>query len=183
MVVNNDGLHGMLEKSGAIDLPAGSHSITVTYFDNGGGDGLQVRWAGPGFRKQAIPLDRLTVEGGETLHDVAIRAFAEIPGHEQEKVTDLTALVKAGRSRDAAIRALRAIPTKNWPVNEVRPLVDNLVGYLSEIPTEFRTGPAATEAMALARVLSGKLSAEEGQAIQDRLTNLDVVAVMSQYQP
>ena len=174
MVVNNDGLHGMVEKSGAIDLPAGSHPITVTYFDNGGGDGLQVRWAGPGFRKQAIPLDRLTVQGGETLHDVAIRAFAEIPGHEQEKVTDLTALVKAGRSRDAAIRALRVIPTNIWPAKEVRPLVDNLVGYLSEIPTEFRTGPAATEAMALARVLSGKLSPEEGQAIQDRLVNLDV---------
>ena len=174
MVVNNDGLHGMVEKSGSIDLPAGSHPITVTYFDNGGGDGLQVRWAGPGFQKQAIPLDRLTVQGGETLHDVAIRAFSEIPGHEREKVTDLTALVKAGRSRDSAIHALRAIPMKNWPAKEVRPLVDNLVGYLSEIPTEFRTGPAATAAMALARGLSGTLPAEEGQAIQERLANLDV---------
>ena len=174
MVVNNDGNHGMVEKAGSIDLPAGSHPLIVTYFDNGGSDGLQIRWSGPGIKKQAIPANRLSVGGGATLHDVAIQALSEIPGHQQDKVVDLTALVKAGRSRGAAIHALSSIPVKHWPQAEVRPLIDNLVGYLSEIPTEFRTGTQATEAITLARSLSATLPAEDAKAILDRLANLDV---------
>ncbi len=38
LLINHDGLHGADEKSASIDLSAGSHSIIVTYFDNGGGD-------------------------------------------------------------------------------------------------------------------------------------------------
>ena len=63
LVVNNDGKHGMLEKRGRIRLARGSHPIVVTYFDNGGGDGLRVNWSGPGFRKQDIPSERLSVSG------------------------------------------------------------------------------------------------------------------------
>ena len=74
------------------------------------------------------------VGGGDTLHDLAIRALSRIPGFEQEKVVDLTALVKAGRNLSSSIHALKAIPIKHWPKNEIRPMVDNLVGYLSEIP-------------------------------------------------
>ena len=74
LVVNNDGLHGMREKRGSIKLPAGSHPLVVTYFDNGGGDGLHVTWKGPGFKKQKIAADRLTVSGGETLHDTPEQA-------------------------------------------------------------------------------------------------------------
>ena len=174
MVVNNDGAHGPVEKAGAINLPAGSHPIVVTYFDNGGGDMLSIQWSGPGIKKQAIPAARLTVGGGDTLHDLAIQALSRIPGFQKEKVVDLTALVKAGRNRSSAIHALRAIPVKNWPANEIRPMVDNLVGYLSEIPTEFRTGAQATEAMQLARELSGTLPEADAKAILDRLANLDV---------
>ena len=42
LLINNDGLHGMVEKSASIDLAAGAHALVVTYFDNGGGDGLRV---------------------------------------------------------------------------------------------------------------------------------------------
>jgi len=174
LVVNNDGKHGMLEKSGSIDLPAGSHPIVVTYFDNGGDDGLQVTWKGPGLKKQKIAADRLTVSGGETLHDVAIRSLASIPGHEQEKFIDLTSLVKAGRHRASAIRVLRGIPQKYWPQKEVRPLVDNLVEFLSEIPARFRTGAPAMDAAALARSLLAKLPADQAKTILDRLQNLNV---------
>ncbi|HAA50743.1 MAG TPA: hypothetical protein DCE43_13590, partial [Planctomycetaceae bacterium] len=121
LVVNNDGLHGMIEKSGAINLPAGVHPLIVTYFDNGGSDGLVVNWQGPGFGKRAIPSSALSVGGGETLHDVAIGALASIPGHDAQKVTDLAALVKAGRNRPSAIRALRGVSVKNWPATEIGP--------------------------------------------------------------
>ena len=174
LVVNNDGLHGMIEKSGAINLPAGAHPLIVTYFDNGGGDGLAVNWQGPGFGKRAIPSSALSVGGGETLHDVAIGALASIPGHDAQKVTDLAALVKAGRNRPSAIRALRGVAVKNWPAIEIGPVVDNLVGYLSGMPASFRTGPAATDAIALARSLSARLKPAQAKALQLRLKNLDV---------
>ncbi|GIT29867.1 MAG: hypothetical protein Ct9H300mP1_19130 [Planctomycetaceae bacterium] len=91
LVVNNDGLHGMVEKSGAINLPAGAHPLVVTYFDNGGSDGLRINWRGPGFGKRPIPTTSLSVGGGETLHDVAIGALASISGHDARKVADLAA--------------------------------------------------------------------------------------------
>ncbi|MAG92417.1 MAG: dehydrogenase [Planctomycetaceae bacterium] len=174
LVVNHDGLHGMSEKKGQIKLSAGAHPITVTYFDNGGGDGLSVSWAGPGFKKQKIAADRLSVTGGETLHDVAIRSLVSIPGHEQEKVRDLASLIKAGRHRASAIKALRTVPPQQWPEKQVRPLVDNLVGYLTEIPARYRTGGPALDAVALAKSLSPRLPSDVAKAVEARLQNLDV---------
>jgi len=174
LLVNNDGLHGMIEKSAAINLNAGSHPLVVTYFDNGGGDGLKIQWQGPGFRKQTIPANALSVGGQPTLHDFAIAALASIPGHDARKVTDLAALVKAGRNRPAAIRALRGVPVKNWSANEIGPLVDNLVGYLSGMPARFRTRPPATDAIALARGLSSRLTPARAKALELRLGNLNV---------
>ncbi|MBO50043.1 MAG: dehydrogenase [Planctomycetaceae bacterium] len=174
LVVNNDGLHGMVEKSGAINLPAGAHPLVVTYFDNGGSDGLRINWRGPGFGKRPIPTTSLSVGGGETLHDVAIGALASISGHDARKVADLAALIKAGRNRPAAIRALRGVPVKNWPATEIGPVVDNIVGYLSGMPASFRTGPAATDAMALARALSTRLKPDQAKALNLRLKNLNV---------
>ena len=58
-VVNNDGLHGMQEKSGQIGLKTGKHAIKVTMFEKDGGHGLEVRWEGPGITKQLIPNSAL----------------------------------------------------------------------------------------------------------------------------
>lgn len=55
MIVNNDGLHGMQERSGKITLAAGVYPITVKFFERSGGHGLQVRYKGPGISKQLIP--------------------------------------------------------------------------------------------------------------------------------
>ena len=54
-VVNNDGAHGMEEKSGQIALKAGYHPIKVTYFQTLNKLGLIVRYQGPGIDKQEIP--------------------------------------------------------------------------------------------------------------------------------
>jgi putative heme-binding domain-containing protein len=175
LLINNDGLHGMVEKNGTINLTAGSHDLIVTYFDNGGGDGLKVAWSGPGMRKQAIAADRLAVSGGgETIHDVAIRSLASIPGHEAEKFADLAKLIRADRSRTSAIDGLRAIPEEHWPDKNLAGLIDNLVGYLSVMPARLRTGGAALDAIALTRSLSKRLPDAAAKSIEERLQNLDV---------
>jgi putative heme-binding domain-containing protein len=175
LLVNNDRLQGMTERSGTVELSAGPHKLMVTYFDNGGGDGLSVAWSGPGIQKQPIPTDRLTVGGtGQTLHDLAIRAVISIPGNEKEKFADLTKLVKSDRQRTTAVQALRTLPDSSWDPKELPSLVDNLVGYLSSIPAKLRTSGPATETVELVKSLSSRLPADLAKAVSDRLGNLDV---------
>ncbi|MDZ4754925.1 MAG: M12 family metallo-peptidase [Phycisphaerae bacterium] len=55
LVVSNDGLHGMVEKSGTVGLEAGKHSVRVEFFERFGGAGEIVRIQGGGLSKQVIP--------------------------------------------------------------------------------------------------------------------------------
>lgn len=55
LLVDNGGLHGMQERSGTIALAPGLHPFRVTWFQAGGGLGLEVYWEGPGFERGPIP--------------------------------------------------------------------------------------------------------------------------------
>jgi hypothetical protein len=64
-VVENDGVHPMVEREGAIYLKAGKHALRVEFFDgkdlnvNYERAGLVVRYEGPGIAKQVIPAGAL----------------------------------------------------------------------------------------------------------------------------
>ena len=53
--IDNDGLHGIVEKSNEIPLAKGYHPFKVLFFERSGGDALKVEWKGPGFQTQIIP--------------------------------------------------------------------------------------------------------------------------------
>ncbi len=55
LVVDNDGLHGMIEASGKIALKSGMHRFALQFFQKKGGSGLEVQFKGPGIEKQALP--------------------------------------------------------------------------------------------------------------------------------
>jgi len=59
LIVDNDGLHGMEIKKGAVPLSKGVHQIRVPYFEKSGGDDLKVYYSGPGFEKKIIPAEIL----------------------------------------------------------------------------------------------------------------------------
>ncbi|NOT62594.1 MAG: DUF1929 domain-containing protein, partial [Acidobacteria bacterium] len=59
LVVNNDGVHGVLEAQGSVSLNAGEHDIAVTFFEQSGGETLTVSYQGPGLAKQTIPTTAL----------------------------------------------------------------------------------------------------------------------------
>ncbi|MFM8784976.1 MAG: PA14 domain-containing protein, partial [Phycisphaerales bacterium] len=46
VVVNNDGLHGMVERSGSIALAPGKHALRIEFFEAGGGAGCIARLEG-----------------------------------------------------------------------------------------------------------------------------------------
>jgi signal transduction histidine kinase len=54
-VVDNDGLHGMAEASGAVYLKPGRHLIQVAWFNGEFKYGLEVAYEGPGLPRQKIP--------------------------------------------------------------------------------------------------------------------------------
>ena len=70
-VVSNDGLHAYAEKAGTVALTAGTHAITVEYFQAGRGHALTVSYKGPGVSKRAIPDAMLTAAtpGNVYVHD------------------------------------------------------------------------------------------------------------------
>jgi hypothetical protein len=55
VVVDNGGLHAMVERSGKVDLKAGLHEIRVELFENDDKAGLKLSWEGPGEEKRPIP--------------------------------------------------------------------------------------------------------------------------------
>lgn len=54
-IVDNDGDHGMRERSGEVILNEGLHPFRVEFFQGGGGKGLKVSYKGPGFEHKEIP--------------------------------------------------------------------------------------------------------------------------------
>jgi len=60
VVVDNDGGHGAIEKSGQIALAKGHHPIKLRYFQAGGEKALQVFMEGPGMEKRAIKSGMLS---------------------------------------------------------------------------------------------------------------------------
>jgi predicted alpha-1,2-mannosidase len=58
-LINNDGLHPVVEVPKQVNLKAGLHPISVKYFQEGGVKGLTVSWQGPGVPKQEIPASVL----------------------------------------------------------------------------------------------------------------------------
>ena len=60
VVVDNDGLHGARTESGSVQLTAGSHSIMILFFENGGGAMLQAMVTAPGAAAVVLGGDMLS---------------------------------------------------------------------------------------------------------------------------
>lgn len=59
-VVDNGGNHGMKVVEGSIDLDAGRHAIEINFYEQGGGEGMELTWAGPGIERGPIAPERLS---------------------------------------------------------------------------------------------------------------------------
>jgi hypothetical protein len=59
LIVDNDGTHGDIERSGRIKLKAGLHPLKLQYFDGGGSQSLRVLIEGSDLARQVIPKNIL----------------------------------------------------------------------------------------------------------------------------
>ncbi len=100
-VVDNNGVHGMTEKSGAVYLKAGRHPIRVEWFNGVDRCGLEVDYEGPSVPRQRVPdaaLFRTQADaaGGTSnlVHGLDYRCY-EVGGEVLPDLSQLTA-VKTG---------------------------------------------------------------------------------------
>jgi azurin len=63
-VVEHDGIHGMEAKQGKAKLEAGVREIRVAYFEKVGGEGLALKWSGPGFKSRPLSESKAPNAGG-----------------------------------------------------------------------------------------------------------------------
>jgi alpha-L-rhamnosidase len=61
LAIDNDGAHGMSEKSCAIKLSAGKHKIKIEYFQGEGGEGLKLAYRSHDLPQQIIPFSKLFI--------------------------------------------------------------------------------------------------------------------------
>jgi hypothetical protein len=98
LVVNNDGLHAPIERSGTIGLKAGKHAISAQFFELNGGEVFYVGYEGPGLTKQLVPSSALYRIGTTT--NIAPVANA---GANQSIATATTTLSGSGADADGTI--------------------------------------------------------------------------------
>ncbi|MFN9719219.1 MAG: PA14 domain-containing protein [Planctomycetota bacterium] len=174
LLIDNDGLHGMVERRGRVRLEAGLHPIVATYFDNGGGDGLSMSWAGPGIQKQEIPASVLVSAAEQTMQDVAIAAMMDLPGHEAGKTAVLAGLLKDRASVDTSLTSVLQIPADTWPQEQLGTLAEAAVSYLASREPNERNSEQAQRALDLAASVSMRLDDASRTRFQKRMDEVVV---------
>ena len=74
-VVDNNGLHQMVEKSGMVYLEAGRQPIRLDWFNGIDKSGLVVEYAGPDLLRQKIPASSLFLTQTNQANGLAYRSF------------------------------------------------------------------------------------------------------------
>ncbi|MDA1232810.1 MAG: PA14 domain-containing protein, partial [Planctomycetota bacterium] len=174
LLIDNDGLHGMVERSGTVTLTPGLHPIIATYFDNGGGDGLTMSWTGPGINKEQIPASVLVSAAEQTVQDLGIQAMMNIPGHEAVKTDILTTLLKKRESVNSSLQALSTIPVETWPNDQLGNLAEAAVSYVASREPRERNSEQAALALEIADGVKTRLEAAGRTRFEKRLAEVVV---------
>jgi putative heme-binding domain-containing protein len=133
------------------------------------------------FSKQGIsaPAPNTAIAVGEAdpagaIRRAAMLALTYVRGKEAQTFELLAPRVKVPADRAAAIAALQRLPRADWPKEQARPVLDNLVTYLSAVPVDQRTTPEALSAMELGDSLAALLPADEAKLARAQLGELGV---------
>ncbi len=61
-LVDNDGIHGVMEKQGKINLKAGIYPLCIEFFEGNYGEVLELNYSGPGIPRHMVPVSMLFFE-------------------------------------------------------------------------------------------------------------------------
>jgi len=94
VVVNHDGLHSFTTRMGTVALDAGTHAITVDYFERTGTAGLRLAWRSPDGIFQTVPASAYSFGGADTR--------ADIDNDGRVNASDVTAILASWGSANAS---------------------------------------------------------------------------------
>ena len=174
LLIDNDGLHGMVERKGTVTLTAGLHPIVATYFDNGGGDGLSMSWNGPGIKKQEIPASVLVSAAEQTIQDLGILAMMDVPGHEAGKTKVLVGLLKERASVNTSLQSLSTIPVEAWPKEQLGNLAEATVSWIASREPKERNSEQTRLALQIAEGVKTRLADADRARFEKHLAEIVV---------
>jgi putative heme-binding domain-containing protein len=119
------------------------------------------------FTLSAIPPAR-------ALRRAAMQALPTMRGHEAEAVKAIARFVRDDADRGFAVRALQRIPNRDWPKEQVQPVLDDLLAYARKVPVKERTQDDVVDALQLADSLAGQLPLAEARRLRKELGELGV---------
>ena len=143
-----------------------------------------------GLRLQA-PMHPVDIGGDLTipLQTASIALLPAMRGHEADTVPLLATLMTRPALRQAALAAIRRMPSAAWPAAQLEPVAGEILRHLAAIPPVQRTGPAVAEMFTLGRDLIGRIadpsrrSALEGQlaGLLVRVIRIETVPAQMKY--
>ena len=104
----------------------------------------------------------------------AMHAMTYVRGQETNTFTKLADFVHTGTERAAALQAMHRIPRRDWPVEQVQPLLDAILTYVGKLPDKERTSPESLDALQLGDALASLLSPEQSKEARAALGELGV---------
>ncbi len=140
-VVDNDGDHGMVERSGRIELSAGLHDFQLGFYEQGGDEGLALEWKGPGFPRRPLRSDDLVIVRQDPLRRAALQALCHVPESIDESLELILPLVRRGELLMEVSALLHELPTANASPETLGRLVQAIVGQVESQSELQRTTP------------------------------------------
>ena len=107
----------------------------------------------------------------------AMNAMTYVRGQETNTFMKLADFVHTGTERAAALQAMHRIPRRDWPVEQVQPLLDSILAYVGKLPDKERTSPESLDALQLGDALASLLPPEQSKEARAALGELGVRVV------
>jgi putative heme-binding domain-containing protein len=104
----------------------------------------------------------------------AMNGLTAVRGKETDAFKTLAKYVMKDETRTDAVSAALRIPVKDWPKDEAKPLLDNLLAYIQKVPPQERTSDEALNALQFADNLASLLPLDEAKAARKQLGELGV---------
>ncbi len=109
------------------------------------------------------------------LRRAVIQAAPFVRGNEAETFGLLATMVRDNQDRGTALQALSRIPRREWPQEQVRPLLENVLAFVRAVPADQRNQGPAADGLSLADALVAALPADQAAPLRRELRNLGVM--------
>lgn len=120
---------------------------------------------------EASEAERTAIQGA------ALAALATVPGHEAEKFAEFAALISLGQHVPEAVAAMSAIPTDQWPEDQLLDAVDGIAIFARGRGAAGREEADVVAALKLGEALAAALPQAEASRALEALRDLGGVTI------